>query len=123
MARDLSDATPIQSRDELVEWFAAGAKPRERFRMGTEHEKVPYYSADNTPVPYEGPRGIRALLEGLQARTGWQPIIDGGNPIGLFNDDLGAAISLEPGGQFELSGAPLATVHETHTELMQHLAD
>ncbi|MGL5736697.1 MAG: glutamate--cysteine ligase, partial [Beijerinckiaceae bacterium] len=60
---------------------------------------------------------------GLQARTGWQPIIDSGNPIGLFNDDLGAAISLEPGGQFELSGAPLATVHETHTELMQHLAD
>ena len=123
MARDQSDATPIQSRTELVEWFAAGAKPRAQFRLGTEHEKVPFYQAGNTPVPYEGAQGIRALLEGLQARTGWEPIIEDDHPIGLFNDQVGGAISLEPGGQFELSGAPLTSVHETSAELQQHLAD
>lgn len=123
MARDQSDATPIESRDELVAWFAAGAKPRAQFRMGTEHEKVPFYVKDQAPVPYEGERGIRALLEGLQARTGWEPIIEDGHPIGLFNDAIGAAISLEPGGQFELSGAPLQSVHETQAELQKHLQD
>ncbi|MGL4325080.1 MAG: glutamate--cysteine ligase [Beijerinckiaceae bacterium] len=123
MARDQSDATPIESRDELVAWFAAGEKPRAQFRLGTEHEKVPFYQAGNTPVPYEGAQGIRALLDGLQARTGWEPIIEDDHPIGLFNDQVGGAISLEPGGQFELSGAPLTSVHETSAELQQHLAD
>lgn len=127
MARDVSDSTPIGSKEELVSWIAAGEKPPERFRIGTEHEKFPFYRADLAPVPYEGRAGaggIRALLEGMQQRLGWEPIVDDGHIIGLAGpDDLGGAISLEPGGQFELSGAPVETVHETADELAAHIAD
>ncbi|MBB3019020.1 glutamate--cysteine ligase [Microvirga lupini] len=123
MARDVSDTTPIGARSELVEWIASGEKPRESWRLGTEHEKVPFYRADLSPVPYDGDRGIRALLEGMQERTGWAPIMENGHPIGLADDRDGGAISLEPGGQFELSGAPLADLHDTARETAQHLAD
>jgi glutamate--cysteine ligase len=121
MARDVSDVTPIGARSELVEWVASGEKPREAWRLGTEHEKVPFYQANSSPVPYDGERGIRALLEGMQNLTGWDPIMENGRPIGLVDEAGGGAISLEPGGQFELSGAPLRTLHETETETAQHL--
>ena len=114
--------TPIESRDELVAWFAAGEKPRERFRVGTEHEKFAFTLARNEPVPYEGDRSIRALLEGMQSLLGWEALMEGPNIIGLSDVTGGGAISLEPGGQFELSGAPVATVHRTCSELMAHLA-
>jgi len=114
--------TPIESRDELVAWFAAGEKPREQFRVGTEHEKFAFTLARNEPVPYEGDRSIRALLEGMQSLLGWEAIMEGPNIIGLSDVTGGGAISLEPGGQFELSGAPVATVHRTCSELMAHLA-
>jgi glutamate--cysteine ligase len=123
MARDVSDTTPIGARSELVEWIASGEKPRETWRLGTEHEKIPFYKADASPVPYDGGRGIRALLEGLQERTGWAPIMEGDHPIGLADETDGGAISLEPGGQFELSGAPLKTLHETVQETAKHLED
>ncbi|WP_445501485.1 glutamate--cysteine ligase [Microvirga sp. G4-2] len=123
MARDVSDTTPIGARSELVEWIAEGEKPRETWRLGTEHEKVPFYKADASPVPYNGGKGIRALLEGLQGRTGWEPIMEDDHPIGLFDEEGGGAISLEPGGQFELSGAPLKTLHETAQETAKHLDD
>jgi glutamate--cysteine ligase len=123
MARDVTDAAPITARDELVAWFASGEKPRAEWRIGTEHEKVPFYRADRRPVPYDGPAGIRALIEGLAARTGWEPILDDGLPIGLADESGGGAISIEPGGQFELSGAPLASIHDTEAELARHLAD
>src|SRR6202045_1453669 len=122
MARDQVDMTPIETRDELVAWFAAGAKPREQFRVGTEHEKFAFTLARHEPVPYEGPRSIRALLEGMQLLLGWDPIMEGPNIIGLSDVTGGGAISLEPGGQFELSGAPLETVHQTAAELTAHLA-
>jgi glutamate--cysteine ligase len=121
MARDVSDATPIETRDELVAWIAEGEKPASDWRLGTEHEKVPFYASTNAPVPYEGERGIEALLEGLREATGWEPIVDGEALIGLADDGGGGAISLEPGGQFELSGAPVETLHETAAELDQHL--
>ena len=126
MARDVSDSTPIGSKAELIAWIAAGEKPVSSFRIGTEHEKFPFYRSDLAPVPYEGRAGaggIRALLEGMQQRLGWEPIVDAGHIIGLAGPDGGGAISLEPGGQFELSGAPLATLHETEAELQAHLAD
>jgi glutamate--cysteine ligase len=122
MARDVSDATPIGARTELVDWIASGEKPREDWSLGTEHEKIPFYVAGHAPVPYEGGRGIRALLEGLQAISGWQPILEGDHPIGLSDEAGGGAISLEPGGQFELSGAPLRTLHDTARETAEHLA-
>jgi glutamate--cysteine ligase len=122
MARDQIDMTPLQSRDELVAWLEAGVKPRSEFRIGTEHEKTPFTLEGHDPVPYEGVRGIGALLDGMKLLLGWEPIMERGNIIGLYDVTGGGAISLEPGGQFELSGAPVETVHQTCTELMAHLA-
>jgi len=122
MARDQVDMTPIETREELVAWFEAGSKPRSRFRLGTEHEKFVFTVDGHNPVSYQSQRGIRALLEGMQHLLGWEPIIEDGNIIGLFDVTGGGAISLEPGGQFELSGAPVETVHQTCSELMAHLA-
>src|SRR5215471_7303464 len=122
MARDQVDMTPIETREELVAWFEAGIKPKSRFRLGTEHEKLVFTLDGHDPVPYEGRRSIRALLEGMQYLLGWEPIVEDGNIIGLFDVPGGGAISLEPGGQFELSGAPVETVHQTASELMAHLA-
>ncbi len=122
MARDQDDLTPIESRDELVAWIAAGEKPPDRFRVGTEHEKFAFTLNGHAPVPYDGTHGIRALLEGMQLLLGWEPIMEGPNIIGLWDVTGGGAITLEPGGQFELSGAPVTTVHRTCSELMAHLA-
>src|SRR5437660_5903762 len=122
MARDQVDMTPIETREDLVAWFEAGSKPSSRFRLGTEHEKFVFTVEGHNPGPYEGRRGMRALLEGMQHLLGWEPIVEAGNIIGLVDVPGGGAISLEPGGQFELSGAPLETVHQTCSELMAHLA-
>jgi glutamate--cysteine ligase len=122
MARDADDTTPITSRRELVAWLEAGVKdPNRPLKVGTEHEKIGFYETTHAPVPY-APGGIRALLEGLQAAQGWTPIFDRDAPIGLFDPKGGGAISLEPGGQFELSGAPLDDIHATKTERDAHFA-
>src|ERR1700752_644189 len=122
MARDQVDLTPIERRDDLVRWLAEGVKPRSQFRIGTEHEKFAFTLEGHRPVPYEGRHGIRALLEGMEHLLGWQPIMEGPNIIGLLDVTGGGAISLEPGGQFELSGAQVETLHQTRSELMAHLA-
>jgi glutamate--cysteine ligase len=122
MARDQLDMTPIETRDELVAWLAQGVKPKKDFRIGTEHEKIPFTLDDHTPVPYEGRRGIGALLEGMRMLLGWEPIQEGDAVIGLTSVLGTAAITLEPGGQFELSGAAVETVHETASEIHAHLA-
>ena len=125
MARDVSDTTPLSGRDDLVGWIEAGCKPAAEHRVGTEHEKVPFYRADRGSVPYEGrgaSGGIRHLLEGMRDALGWEPILDGEHIIGLADNAGGGAISLEPGGQFELSGAPLRTMHDTQAELDRHFA-
>ena len=114
-----ADLTPITSRHQLAEWFAAGSKPRAQWRIGTEHEKFGFRRDDLAPPPYE-PRGIRAMLEGIAAK-GWEPILDGGKPIGLKRGD--ASVSLEPGGQFELSGAPMSDLHQAGVELAEHLRE
>ncbi len=121
MARDISNDTPIENKAALVATLEDGCKPKEDWRIGTEHEKFGFYKIDNSPVPYGGPCGIRALLEGMQEKTDWEPIIDDGNIIGLVAKDGKGAISLEPGGQFELSGSPLETLHETCRESNGHL--
>jgi glutamate--cysteine ligase len=108
---------PIQSRDDLVAYIASGSKPKSEWRIGTEHEKFVYSLKDYKPLAYETRPGIRQLLEGMK-RFGWQPIMEGPNIIGLSFE--GAALSLEPGGQFELSGAPMTNVHDTCEELNTH---
>ncbi|GBD43343.1 Glutamate--cysteine ligase EgtA [bacterium HR40] len=110
---------PITSRRQLVEWLEAGCKPRSEFRIGTEHEKFAFHKDTLRPLAYEGPAGIRSLLEGLSHRFGWQPVLENGLPIALVRGRC--AITLEPGGQFELSGAPLQNVHETCCEVHEHL--
>ena len=109
----------IEDRDDLIAAFAKGEKPRERWRIGTEHEKFVYRLADHRAPSYEEPGGIHALLIGL-TKFGWEPIHEGGHVIALSGPD--GAISLEPAGQFELSGAPLDNLHETCCEAGRHLA-
>lgn len=113
----------VSSRNELTAWIASGCKPREAWRIGTEHEKFLFHTDTLGPVPYGGPRGVRALMEGLIARFGWQAIKENDNIIALKRPDgqPGGTVSLEPGGQFELSGDPLRTVHEVGAETQQHL--
>lgn len=122
MARDTEDNTPIEDRAQLTDYLAAGCKPAERFRIGTEHEKFAFRLSDHGPVPYEGESGIGAVLQEMAKITGWEPISERGNVIGLADAKGGGAISVEPGGQFELSGAPLQTLHETCVEANTHLA-
>jgi glutamate--cysteine ligase len=122
MARDTTDDTPITSVNELADWMAAGCKPKQDWRIGTEHEKFVFYTESLDPVPYEGERSIRALLDGMATALGWEPIIDAGKIIGLVGPSGEGAISLEPGGQFELSGGPLENIHETCRESNAHLA-
>jgi glutamate--cysteine ligase len=118
---------PIESMDQLAEYLADGCKPKEDWRIGTEHEKFGYCKDSLLPLPYEGDRSIKAMLEGLRDGFGWAPVLEAGNIIGLEKD--GANVSLEPGGQLELSGAPLETIHETcdevnvHLKEVQHIAD
>ncbi|MCH8240258.1 MAG: glutamate--cysteine ligase, partial [Proteobacteria bacterium] len=113
----------IESRDQLVAEFARGCKPAAEWRIGTEHEKFGFHTASLTPLAYEGEKGIFALLEEMASRFGYQRVMEGANIIALKQPDcpLGGSITLEPGGQLELSGAPLKTVHQTCEETGRHL--
>ena len=113
------EGPPITDKRQLVEYHASGCKPPEEWRIGTEHEKFVFRRADLKRVAYDGPDGIKALLQGM-TRFGWDPVLENGNVIALSNDSR-CSITLEPGGQFELSGAPLETVHQTCDEVHEHL--
>ena len=112
---------PIETKAQLIGYFEEGNKPKEDWRIGTEHEKFAFLTDTLAPVPYDGPRSIRALLEGLRDRYGWAGVYEGGNIIALSDPHGLGNVSLEPGGQFELSGAPLKTVHDTCEEVHEHL--
>lgn len=115
---DLSDSPLITGRDDLLSVFSGGEKAKERWRIGTEHEKFVYRLADHRAPSWEEPGGIRDLLMGL-TEFGWKPVEEGGKVIALTGSD--GTISLEPAGQLELSGAPLANLHETCAEAGRHL--
>lgn len=112
---------PIEDVAQLAEYMESGSKPETDWRIGTEHEKFGYLTDSLLPIPYDGPRGIEAMLSGLRDRFGWSEVREGGHLIGLQRD--GANVSLEPGGQLELSGAPLETIHQTCDEVHHHLAE
>ncbi|MCX8226248.1 MAG: glutamate--cysteine ligase [Sulfitobacter sp.] len=116
-----SGGGPIENHAQLAEYLADGCKPKEDWRIGTEHEKFGYSKETLLPLPYEGACSIRAMLEGLRDGHGWDPVEEGGKLIGLVKD--GANVSLEPGGQLELSGAPVETIHETCDEVNAHLRE
>jgi glutamate--cysteine ligase len=115
------DATPIESVRQLADYIAVGCKPRERFTIGTEHEKFGFRRSDLSTPDYE-PAGIRAILESMAERGGWTPILDRGNPIGLSGRGS-ASVSLEPAGQLELSGGLMADMHATRAEIEEHYAE
>ncbi len=112
---------PIDTKTQLIEALSSGSKLKAEWRIGTEHEKFPFLTDTLQPVPYEGVRSIKALLEGLRDRFGWAGVYEHGNIIALSDPHGMGSVSLEPGGQFELSGAPLETVHETCQEVHEHL--
>lgn len=116
-----SGGGPIERHEQMVEYLESGCKPKDDWRIGTEHEKFGYCKDTLKPLPYAGDRSVLAVLEGLRDGHGWAPVEEGGNLIGLEKD--GANVSLEPGGQLELSGAPLETIHETCDEVNAHLRD
>ena len=116
-----SGGGPIERHEQLAEYLAEGCKPKDDWRIGTEHEKFGYCKDTLKPLPYEGERSIKAVLEGLRDRYGWTGIFEGDHIIGLEKD--GANVSLEPGGALELSGAPLETIHQTCDEVNEHLRE
>ena len=108
----------IEHKSQMIERLEGGSKPKSNWLIGTEHEKIGFCLEKKTPIPYEG--GIRTILEKLQ-RFDWKPVFEGDNVIALTRE--GASVSLEPGGQLELSGAPLENVHQTCAELNRHLRE
>ncbi len=113
---------PITDRRQLIEYIASGSKPKAQWRIGTEHEKFAFALDDHRRLPYDGDGPtIRKLLDGLAQRYGWTPVQENGKPIALLRD--AGSVTLEPGGQFELSGAPLETIHQTCDEVNTHLAE
>jgi glutamate--cysteine ligase len=120
-----AQSPPIGSKADLVAWIAKGQKPKADWRIGTEHEKILFHTDTLAPVPYDGARGVLALMEQLIARFGWEPITEGKTIIALKRPDgeAGGNVSLEPGGQFELSGATVETLHDVWAETDQHLRE
>jgi glutamate--cysteine ligase len=116
-----SGGGPIERQEQLAEYLASGCKPAADWRIGTEHEKFGYCKDTLLPIPYEGERSVLSVLEGLRDVHGWSPVEEAGKLIGLVKD--GANVSLEPGGQLELSGAPVETIHETCDEVNSHLRE
>jgi glutamate--cysteine ligase len=113
-----ANQTRVESKTQLVEYIESGNKPKEQWRVGTEHEKFGFRLSDKQALPYDGPAGIQAVLNGM-CRFGWEAVAEGDNVIALKQD--GASITLEPGGQFELSGAPLDSIWQTCDEVNTHL--
>ncbi len=116
-----SGGGPIEHHSQLAGYLEDGNKPKEDWRIGTEHEKFGYCKDTHEPIPYHGERSVLAVLEGLRDAHGWAPVLEDGNLIGL--EKAGANVSLEPGGQLELSGAPLETIHGTCDEVNAHLRE
>jgi len=110
----------LESRNELLEYMASGSRPAAEWRLGTEHEKFGFTTDDLRPLPYAGKRGINAILTGLAEKFDWEPVLENGLPIALI-DKTGASVTLEPGGQLELSGALLDSLHDTCREVNTHL--
>ncbi|MBD3819238.1 MAG: glutamate--cysteine ligase [Brevundimonas diminuta] len=120
----MSDTAPL-SRDQLIHAMSKGEKPRDQWRIGAEHEKFGFDKSTLRRPAYEGENGILAMLTGLQ-RFGWSPVEEAGRVIALERknaEGFSASISLEPGGQFELSGAPLKDIHDICNETGQHLME
>ncbi|MBT5187657.1 MAG: glutamate--cysteine ligase, partial [Kordiimonadaceae bacterium] len=116
---NISKNSPIENKQQLIDYIASGSKPESDWTIGTEHEKFVFCVDSQKPVPYAGDRSIKAILEALQKEFDWSPMMEGDNIIGLLKD--GQSVTLEPGGQLELSGAMVKTLHQTCAESTSHL--
>lgn len=116
---NISKDSPVESKQQLIDYIADGEKPKSEWTIGTEHEKFVYCVDSGRPVPYHGERSINAILEALKSEFDWEPIMEGENIIGLKKD--GQSVTLEPGGQLELSGAMVKSLHQTCAESTSHL--
>ena len=117
----MNNQDPINAKDDLIQYLASGCKPKADWKVGTEHEKFGFHRANKQPLQYSEPGGIRDILTGLAEQFNWQPEYEGDDVIALKRD--GCSITLEPGGQLELSGAPLKDVHQTCAETGLHLKE
>ncbi|RCL03755.1 MAG: glutamate--cysteine ligase [Candidatus Tokpelaia sp. JSC161] len=122
MAKHIKDDANLYNKKALIDYLSEGCKPLNQWRIGTEYEQFPFYSNTNQPVPYNGERGISTLLKEIKTIIGWEAIMEKENIIGLRHPNGETNISLEPGGQFEFSGSPLATIHQTYHEVHSYLA-
>ena len=113
------DAEIIPNRQALIDWFVSYGKPSSDWRIGSEHEQFLFIASNGRPLPYDGEVSIKALLLAFQQRGAYKPMLDGGNIVGLVSDN-GSSLTLEPGGQFELSGAPLTNLHDTCYEISSY---
>ena len=120
MTSEIHHMTSPLTKDDFISWLASKAKPKSAWRIGTEHEKFLFHKGSFKPVAYEGAQGVGQLLQNLVTKQGWEPVFENDKVIALKDSD-GGSITLEPGGQFELSGAPLETLHETCRETGRHL--
>ena len=109
----------LEKKDDLIGYFASGAKPREEWRVGSEYEKVAVRAADGRAVPFSGPRGVEQMLRGMADRFGWEPDEEHGRILALRGER--ASITIEPGGQIELSGEQCPTIHCAHREFSSHV--
>jgi len=124
MSQYVPDTNPpveIERTEDLAYYFESGCKPKENWRIGTEHEKPVVRRADGHAAPFSGPAGIEALLRRLAERYEWEPLEEEGRVVALLRD--GASVTLEPGGQLELSGRAFTSVHETAAEMRRHIAE
>lgn len=110
---------PVETREQLIAYFASGAKPRERWRVGTEYEKVTVSARDGRALPFSGPHGVEQILRRLAERYGYEPVEEDGHVLALKGER--AAITIEPGSQIELSGEQCETIHCAHAEFTRHI--
>jgi glutamate--cysteine ligase len=116
---DTAAPVPIERYEQLIAYFESACKPRSEWRIGTEYEKVAVRLRDGTAVPFSGPHGIEAVLRDLAERYRWQPVLEDDRVVALAGPR--AAITLEPGGQLELSGEKCDNIHCAQRELNEHI--
>ncbi|TAJ84219.1 glutamate--cysteine ligase, partial [bacterium] len=113
--------SPIRNKEELEEFFHSSGKPRQRWRVGTEYEKIGIERRSAKAIPYSGPRGVETILKALAEEYNWQPQEEDGHVMALGRGN--AQITLEPGGQIELSGEPCESIHCSQAEFTQHIRE
>ena len=117
----MSKSEQIENKSQLIDYISSGSKPKSEWKVGTEHEKFGFHTDSLKPLGYTEKGGIRDILNGLKDKFGWRAEYEGEHIVALYRD--GCSVTLEPGGQLELSGAPLPDIHATCRETYSHLAE